>query len=79
MPRRRACPPRARAWPHLNAHLQAGMDNGTRVEFHLLMWLTSNRIFIDPPQPENGTYTLPDTPGLGLEPNEDGLKESMIP
>ncbi|MFP6870908.1 MAG: mandelate racemase/muconate lactonizing enzyme family protein [Nitrospinota bacterium] len=62
-------------WPHLNAHLQAGMDNGTRVEFHLLMWLTSNQIFIDPPQPENGTYTLPDTPGLGLEPNEDVLRD----
>lgn len=65
-------------WPHINAHLQAGMDNGTRVEFHLLMWRALNQIFIDPPQPENGAYTLPLAPGLGLEPNEEALKNTLI-
>ncbi len=65
-------------WPHLNAHLQAGMDNGTRVEFHLLMWRTSEQIFKNPPAPVNGNITLPDTPGLGLEPIEDVLKDSLV-
>jgi L-alanine-DL-glutamate epimerase-like enolase superfamily enzyme len=65
-------------WPHLNAHLQAGMDNGTRVEFHLLMWRASNQIFQNAVQPEGGNVTLPDTPGLGLEPNEDVLRDSLV-
>jgi L-alanine-DL-glutamate epimerase-like enolase superfamily enzyme len=65
-------------WPHLNAHLQAGMDNGTRVEFHLLMWRASNQLFIDPPQPEGGVFTLPDAPGLGLVPNEEVLNKSVV-
>lgn len=65
-------------WPHLNAHLQAGMDNGTRVEFHLLMWRTSDQIFTNTVGPVKGNVTLPDTPGLGLEPNEDVLKETIV-
>jgi L-alanine-DL-glutamate epimerase-like enolase superfamily enzyme len=65
-------------WPHLNAHLQAAMDNGWRVEFHLLMWRTCEQIFKNPPRPVKGNITLPDTPGLGLEPNEDALKDSLV-
>jgi L-rhamnonate dehydratase len=65
-------------WPHLNAHLMAGVDNGTRVEFHLLMWRVSNQIFKNPFQPANGEVTLPDGPGLGLEPNDDVLRETLV-
>lgn len=65
-------------WPHLNAHLQAGVDNGCRVEFHLLMWRTSEQIFREPPRPVNGNVTLPETPGLGLEPVEEALKDSIL-
>jgi L-rhamnonate dehydratase len=65
-------------WPHLNAHLMAGVDNGTRVEFHLLMWRASDQIFKNPFPPVNGEVTLPDRPGLGLEPNEDTLRETLV-
>jgi L-rhamnonate dehydratase len=65
-------------WPHLNAHLMAGADNGTRVEFHLLMWRASNQIFKDPPQPVKGKVTLTDAPGLGLTPNDDLLRDTML-
>lgn len=63
-------------WPHHNAHLIAGVANGWRVEFHVPMWVTGETIFRDPPKPVRGTVTLPDRPGLGLEPNEDVLRET---
>lgn len=62
-------------WPHHNAHLIAAIPNGWRVEFHIPMWYTGNTFFVDPPQPERGTLTLTDRPGLGLEPQEDALRE----
>ncbi|NND50743.1 MAG: mandelate racemase/muconate lactonizing enzyme family protein [Rhizobiales bacterium] len=65
-------------WPHLNGHLMAGMDNGIRVEFHLLMWRASNQLFANAVQPQAGTVTMPDLPGLGLEPNEDALSDSLV-
>ncbi len=64
-------------WPHHNAHLIAGVANGWRVEFHVPMWVTGEIIFRDPPKPVRGTVTLPDRPGLGLEPNEDALRETL--
>lgn len=62
-------------WPHMNMHLIAGVANGWRVEFHVPMWRTGEAIFKNPPRPEKGWVTLPDRPGLGLEPNEDALKK----
>ncbi len=62
-------------WPHHNAHLQAAVPNGWRVEFHVPMWFVGNTFFKDPPQPAKGWVTLDERPGLGLEPNEDALKE----
>ncbi len=62
-------------WPHMNMHLIAGVANGWRVEFHVPMWRAGEVIFKDPPHPQKGSVTLPDRPGLGLEPNEDGLRE----
>lgn len=62
-------------WPHHNMHLQAGMANGWRVEFHFEMWGVGDRIYKEPAAPVNGSVTLPDTPGLGLEPRWDALKE----
>ncbi len=66
-------------WPHHNMHLIAGVSNGWRVEFHLLMWGTGELIFRDPPAPVRGTVTLTERPGLGLEPNEDVLRETREP
>jgi L-alanine-DL-glutamate epimerase-like enolase superfamily enzyme len=62
-------------WPHHNAHLQAAMANGWRVEFHFEMWGVGDRIYKEPPAPVNGWVTLPETPGLGLEPRSDALRE----
>lgn len=62
-------------WPHHNAHLQAAMANGWRVEFHYEMWKAGEMIYKDPPGPNKGWTTLRDTPGLGLEPRLDVLKE----
>jgi L-rhamnonate dehydratase len=66
-------------WPHHNMHLQAGMANGSRVEFHYIMWKVGEAIFKDPPRPERGWVTLLDAPGLGLDPNPDALKEFRVP
>jgi len=63
-------------WPHHNAHLIAGVANGWRVEFHVPMWVTGETVFRDPPKPVRGTVTLSDRPGLGLEPNEDALRDT---
>lgn len=65
-------------WPHHNMHLIAAVSNGWRVEFHLLMWYVGETIFKNPPRPEKGWVTLPEGPGLGLEPNEDALKETEV-
>jgi L-alanine-DL-glutamate epimerase-like enolase superfamily enzyme len=62
-------------WPHHNMHLQAAMSNGWRVEFHFEMWGVGDLIYKEPPAPEQGWVKLPETPGLGLEPRWDALKE----
>jgi len=64
-------------WPHHNMHLQAAMANGWRVEYHYLMWRVGEAIYKNPPGPEKGYVTLPETPGLGLEPNEEALAEYL--
>ncbi len=66
-------------WPHHNAHLIAGVSNGWRVEFHVPMWRTGDLIFRDPPQPVRGMVTLPEAPGLGFEPNEEALLDTLEP
>ncbi len=62
-------------WPHHNMHLQAAMSNGWRVEFHFEMWGVGDKIYKEPPAPDGGWVTLPETPGLGLEPRWDALQE----
>jgi L-alanine-DL-glutamate epimerase-like enolase superfamily enzyme len=62
-------------WPHHNMHLQAAMANGWRVEFHYTMWKVGETIYKETPEPEKGWVTLTERPGLGLEPNENALKE----
>jgi len=64
-------------WPHHNAHLHAAVPNGWRVEFHYVMWMTGEAVFVNPPGPVAGWTTLTETPGLGLEPNEALLKDTL--
>lgn len=63
-------------WPHHNAQLLAGIANGRLVEFHYWTWMIGEAIFRNPPRVKSGSVTLPDAPGLGLEPNEDALAKT---
>ncbi|MFB6299399.1 MAG: mandelate racemase/muconate lactonizing enzyme family protein [Halobacteriales archaeon] len=54
------------AYPHLNMHLQAGVPNGWRVEFHDHGTKAAEILFEDPPASNDGQVTLPTDPGLGL-------------
>lgn len=69
----------ARGWPHHNAHLHGAVANGWRVEFHYLMWRVGVAIFRDPPGPDKGWVTIPERPGLGLEPREEVLRDTEQP
>ena len=62
-------------WPHHNMHLHAAMANGWRVEFHVDMWKVGEAIYQNPPAPKDDWVTLAETPGLGLEPRLEALKE----
>ena len=65
--------------PHHNGHVIAGIANGWMVEFHYGHMLRDEVIFVNPPRFERNWLNFSDTPGLGLEPNEAGLKEYMEP
>ncbi|MDP2857698.1 MAG: mandelate racemase/muconate lactonizing enzyme family protein [Bacillota bacterium] len=54
-------------WPHYNMHLQAAVPNGTRVEFHYLMWKTEDVLFQNTAQPMKGWVDIPQAPGLGMD------------
>jgi L-rhamnonate dehydratase len=63
------------AWGFHNMHLQAGVQNGTLVEHHYRAVELCRQIFRDLPAPAEGHFTLPETPGLGFEPNHDAIRE----
>lgn len=65
------------AWTFHNMHLQAGVSNGTMVEFHQFAVEACSKIFPGLPTPENGWLTLPDKPGLGFEPDVDAVKQFL--
>ncbi len=66
------------AWPHHNLHLQAAVPNGTRVEFHLLAWRAGEALYKDPPTHDHGWVTAPERPGLGLDPDEGVLRDTLV-
>jgi L-rhamnonate dehydratase len=59
-------------------HLHAAVPHGWRAEFHLTNWMVANLIYQEPPGPINGWVTLSEKPGLGLEINEDTVKEYQV-
>ncbi len=63
------------AFPMHNMHLQAGMANGTRVECHFTNWAIQKAVFKNTPEPVKGWLTVPETPGLGLDPKPDIVKK----
>jgi len=65
-------------WPLFNMHTMAGLMNGWRVEFHLDMQAVGELMFIDPPRPKDNIVKIPAAPGLGLKPNWDVLKDTLV-
>ena len=63
---------------HFDIHLHAAVPNGWRAEIHVNNWLTSNIVYKDLPGPVNGWITLTEKPGLGLDLNEDAVKEYRV-
>ena len=63
------------AWPFHNMHLHAGLANGGLVEYHYPAVEACRAVYRDLPEPKDGWLTLPETPGLGFEPDEDALRE----
>jgi L-rhamnonate dehydratase len=63
------------AWGFHNMHLQAGVANGTLVEHHYLAVELYKQIYRGLPEPADGYFTMPETPGLGFEPNRDAIAE----
>ena len=62
-------------WYLQNGHLIAGVSNGWLTEFHLLRERIYEVVYVDPPVARNGRLPLPDKPGLGLELNDDAVRE----
>jgi L-rhamnonate dehydratase len=63
------------AWGFHNMHLQAGVSNGTLVEHHYLAVEMCRQIYAGLPEPKDGYFTMPETAGLGFEPNRDAIRE----
>lgn len=65
-------------WPFHNMQLHAGVPNGWRVEFHYVHWQVSKKIYKDLPEPVEGMLTLPETPGVGVEPDIKALEKYKV-
>lgn len=63
------------AFAQHNMHLHAGLANGGLVEHHYMATECYKQIYDGLCEPEEGWMTLPETPGLGYEPNLDRVSE----
>lgn len=63
--------------PH-NIAFQAGVRNGTIVEYHFHKWMAYNAIFERVPQPENGYLHASLQPGLDLNPKAGLIDEYEV-
>lgn len=63
--------------PH-NVALQAGLMNGTIVEYHFHKWMAYNAIFEDVPQPRDGFLEVSQAPGTGLKPKDGLVREFRV-
>jgi L-rhamnonate dehydratase len=63
------------AFPLHNMHLHGGVMNGGKVEWHLLAASMMRQLYRDLPEPRDGWLTLPETPGLGFEPDRQAIAE----
>jgi L-rhamnonate dehydratase len=63
------------AWAHHNMHLHAGLANGGLVEYHVPAVKVCEAIYGPLPAPADGWLQLPETPGLGFEPDKARVAE----
>lgn len=63
------------AWAHHNMHLHAGLANGGLVEYHVPAVKVCEAIYGPLPVPVDGWLELPETPGLGFEPDKARIAE----
>ena len=64
------------AWPFHNMHLHAGLANGGMVEYHYLAVELCRQHLPGPAHAGRRlARRLPDTPGLGFEPDRDAIRE----
>lgn len=66
------------AFPLHNMHLQAGVSNGTKVEWHLPVVALMEEIYEDYPVPQDGEIALTDKPGLGFSLRSSALEQFAI-
>jgi L-alanine-DL-glutamate epimerase-like enolase superfamily enzyme len=57
-----------------NAHFAAAVPNLRIMEIDIDRLAWDHELFTCVPQIENGELVMPDTPGWGVAPNEEGLK-----
>ena len=61
--------------PFHNMHLQAGVSNGTQIEYQSSSTGAYEPLFDGLPPVENGMLRLPEKPGLGFEPRAAAVAE----
>jgi L-alanine-DL-glutamate epimerase-like enolase superfamily enzyme len=66
------------AYPLHNMHLQAGVSNGTKVEWHLPVVSMMYILYKGFPEPEKGVLTMSDKPGLGFDLQREALVEFAV-
>lgn len=64
--------------PYHNMHLQAGVANGTTIEYQLNSAGACQMIFDGLPEITDGWVDMPDAPGFGFLPNTDAIAEYAI-
>ncbi len=66
------------AFPLHNMHLQAGVANGTKVEWHLPVVALMEQIYEGFPVPDAGLLQMSDAPGLGFHLRREALQEFAV-
>lgn len=66
------------AWPMLNLHLHGGLANGGLVEYHFVANEVWKRVFGGVIPAENARVTLPEAPGLAIEPVADAVRDFAV-
>jgi L-alanine-DL-glutamate epimerase-like enolase superfamily enzyme len=63
---------------HMHMHLVAAAPNAITLERLLMFEPVVDIVFKNPPRPVNGTMTIPDAPGMGLEYDMDRIREVSL-